>query len=106
MSSQNAGRTLSPMDSFASELGIPFEFQMEAPHVVDMEKQVLLLEPYATICCMCILRVVKLIIFPQAAMCSRFSRYQVWAAAVSTGPDNVSLNASYKNADGYSFQVL
>lgn len=59
--------TLSPMDSFASELGIPFEFQMEAPHVVDMEKQ-------------------------------------VWAAAVSTGPDNVSLNASYKNADGYSFQ--
>jgi len=31
---------------------------------------------------------------------------QVWAAAVSTGPDNISLNASYKNADGYDFQVL
>lgn len=30
---------------------------------------------------------------------------QVWAAAVSTGPDNISLNASYKNADGYAFQV-
>lgn len=35
-----------------------------------------------------------------------FSFYQVWAAAVSTGPDNISLNASYKNADGYAFQVL
>lgn len=33
-------RTLSPMDSFASELGVPFEIQMEAPHVVDMDKQV------------------------------------------------------------------
>lgn len=30
---------------------------------------------------------------------------QVWAAAVSTGPDNISLNASFKNADGYAFQV-
>jgi hypothetical protein len=28
------------MDSFASELGVPFEIQMEASHVVDMEKQV------------------------------------------------------------------
>ncbi|CAK9222563.1 unnamed protein product [Sphagnum troendelagicum] len=32
--------TLSPMDSFASELGVPFEIQMEASHVVDMDKQV------------------------------------------------------------------
>jgi hypothetical protein len=28
------------MDSFASELGVPFEIQMEARHVVDMDKQV------------------------------------------------------------------
>jgi hypothetical protein len=28
------------MDSFASELGVPFEIQMEASHVVDMDKQV------------------------------------------------------------------
>jgi Fanconi anemia group J protein len=64
------------MDSFASELGVPFEIQMEARHVVDMDKQV------------------------------SYYFVQVWAAAVSTGPDNISLNASYKNADGYAFQVL
>ena len=32
--------TLSPLDSFASELGTDFKVQLEAPHVVDMAKQV------------------------------------------------------------------
>lgn len=32
--------TLSPMDSFASELGVTFHQRLEAPHVVDMKKQV------------------------------------------------------------------
>ncbi|XP_020529996.1 Fanconi anemia group J protein isoform X2 [Amborella trichopoda] len=31
--------TLSPMSSFASELGIPFEISIEAQHVIDMESQ-------------------------------------------------------------------
>lgn len=31
------------MDSFASELGVPFDIQLEAPHVIDMDKQVLTL---------------------------------------------------------------
>ena len=31
--------TLSPLDSFASELGTPFQLSLEAPHVVDMEKR-------------------------------------------------------------------
>ena len=30
------------MDSFASELGVPFDIQLEAPHVIDMDKQVLI----------------------------------------------------------------
>lgn len=59
--------TLSPMNSFASELGVPFEICMEAPHVINMDSQ-------------------------------------VWVAAVAAGPGNVSLNASYKTADGYAFQ--
>ena len=32
--------TLSPLDSFASELGSPFEIRLEAPHVVNMATQV------------------------------------------------------------------
>ena len=31
---------------------------------------------------------------------------QVFAASIAKGPGNVSLNASYKHADGYAFQVL
>lgn len=36
-----------------------------------------------------------------------FSCYylQVWAAVVPAGPANCQLNASYKTADGYAFQV-
>lgn len=30
---------------------------------------------------------------------------QVWAAAISNGPGNYPLNASYKTADDYAFQV-
>lgn len=29
----------------------------------------------------------------------------MWPAVISTGPDNYPLNASYKTADGYAFQV-
>ncbi|GLJ31258.1 hypothetical protein SUGI_0626920 [Cryptomeria japonica] len=32
--------TLSPLNSFASELGVPFEICMEAPHVINMDSQV------------------------------------------------------------------
>lgn len=32
--------TLSPLDSFASELGSPFQVRLEAPHVVNMARQV------------------------------------------------------------------
>ncbi|GAB4818658.1 hypothetical protein N2152v2_005704 [Parachlorella kessleri] len=32
--------TLAPLDSFASELGAPFKVKLEAPHVVDMRRQV------------------------------------------------------------------
>jgi len=31
---------------------------------------------------------------------------QVWPAIISTGPGNYPLNASYKTADAYEFQVL
>lgn len=33
-------RTLSPMSSFSSELGIQFGTLLEAPHVIDIESQV------------------------------------------------------------------
>lgn len=32
--------TLAPLDSFASELGAAFDVRLEAPHVVDMSRQV------------------------------------------------------------------
>uniref|UniRef100_A0A2C9TZF8 Helicase ATP-binding domain-containing protein n=1 Tax=Manihot esculenta TaxID=3983 RepID=A0A2C9TZF8_MANES len=59
--------TLSPMNSFSSELGVQFGTCLEAPHVVDTESQ-------------------------------------VWAAVISTGPDNYPLNASYRTADEFAFQ--
>ncbi|XP_059635149.1 uncharacterized protein LOC132277322 isoform X2 [Cornus florida] len=59
--------TLSPMNSFSSELGVQFGTCLEAPHVIDVESQ-------------------------------------LWAAIISTAPGNYPLNASYKTADGFSFQ--
>ncbi|XP_019094422.1 PREDICTED: Fanconi anemia group J protein homolog [Camelina sativa] len=59
--------TLSPMNSFSSELGLPFATCLEAPHVID-------------------------------------PNLQVWAGAISSGPGNYPLNASYKTADAYEFQ--
>ncbi|XP_042516047.1 Fanconi anemia group J protein homolog isoform X2 [Macadamia integrifolia] len=59
--------TLSPMDSFAAELGVQFETCIEAPHVIDVGTQ-------------------------------------LWAGAISTGPGNYPLNASYKTANCYAFQ--
>lgn len=32
--------TLAPLEGFASELGTPFDVRLEAPHVVDMARQV------------------------------------------------------------------
>jgi Fanconi anemia group J protein len=32
--------TLSPLDSFSGELGLNFHIKLEAPHVVDMSRQV------------------------------------------------------------------
>eukprot|EP00891_Asterochloris_glomerata_P003472 jgi/Astpho2/3472/e_gw1.00055.1.1_t len=59
--------TLAPMDTFASELGTGFPLTLEAPHVVDMKRQ-------------------------------------VWAGAVSAGPDGSNLNATYRVADTTAFQ--
>ncbi|KAG7597750.1 Helicase superfamily 1/2 ATP-binding domain DinG/Rad3-type, partial [Arabidopsis suecica] len=59
--------TLSPMNSFSSELGMKFGTCLEAPHVID-------------------------------------PNMQVWAGAISSGPGNYPLNASYKTADAYAFQ--
>lgn len=35
-----ASGTLSPLDSFSGELGLNFHVKLEAPHVVDMHRQV------------------------------------------------------------------
>ncbi|KAH6799841.1 RAD3-like DNA-binding helicase protein [Perilla frutescens var. hirtella] len=59
--------TLSPLNTFSSELGIQFGTCLEAPHIIDVDSQ-------------------------------------VWAAAISNGPGNYPLNASYKTADEYAFQ--
>jgi Fanconi anemia group J protein len=32
--------TLSPLDSFSGELGLDFHIKLEAPHVVDVSRQV------------------------------------------------------------------
>ncbi|EPS58535.1 hypothetical protein M569_16278, partial [Genlisea aurea] len=60
--------TLSPLSTFSSELGVQFGACLEAPHVIDVDSQV------------------------------------VWAAAISNGPGNYPLNASFKTADEYAFQ--
>ncbi|XP_073139682.1 uncharacterized protein [Henckelia pumila] len=59
--------TLSPLNTFSSELGVQFGTCLEAPHIIDVDSQ-------------------------------------VWAAAISHGPRNYPLNASYKTADEYAFQ--
>ncbi|KZV58829.1 Fanconi anemia group J protein [Dorcoceras hygrometricum] len=59
--------TLSPLNTFSSELGVQFGTCLEAPHIIDVDSQ-------------------------------------VWAAAISHGPGNYPLNASYKTADEYAFQ--
>ncbi|XP_047964909.1 Fanconi anemia group J protein homolog [Salvia hispanica] len=59
--------TLSPLNTFSSELGVQFDTCLEAPHIIDVDSQ-------------------------------------VWTAAISTGPGNYPLNASYKTADDYAFQ--
>ncbi|EYU43539.1 hypothetical protein MIMGU_mgv1a020299mg, partial [Erythranthe guttata] len=59
--------TLSPLNTFSSELGVQFGTCLEAPHVVDVDSQ-------------------------------------IWAAAISNGPGNYPLNASYKTSDEYAFQ--
>jgi Fanconi anemia group J protein len=41
-------RTLSPMGSFTSELGVQFEACMEAPHVINADSQVRML---LVVCC-------------------------------------------------------
>ncbi len=35
--------TLAPMDSFATELGSDFQIRVEAPHVIDVAKQCLVM---------------------------------------------------------------
>lgn len=44
------------MDSFASELGVPFDIQLEAPHVIDMDKQVLILLLIMPLCSLYLLK--------------------------------------------------
>lgn len=91
-------RTLSPMNSFSSELGVQFGTCLEAPHVIDVDLQVWM--PFSSIS--------PLIGF---GLLYYYCSYgpstvlQVLTSVISTGPDNYPLNASYKTADGYAFQV-
>lgn len=85
------------MNSFSSELGVQFGTCLEAPHVVDTESQV----NFVIVMSLLILILV----------CSSFHiwfinlLHKVWAAVISTGPDNYPLNASYRTADEFAFQV-
>lgn len=88
------------MNSFSSELGVQFETCLEAPHVIDVESQV-----HITF-------FVSIVFFGSFWFnsCSRYKlsnlSLQVWPAIISTGAGNYPLNASYKTADAYEFQVL
>jgi hypothetical protein len=88
-------RTLSPMNSFSSELGVQFGTCLEAPHVVDVESQVWLPHPFVFCCYSWFHFQVQAINF----------LLQVCVSVISTSPDNYPLNASYKTADCYAFQV-
>lgn len=88
------------MNSFSSELGVQFGTCLEAPHVIDVESQVQMTFLVSLV-------FIWLILVQQ--LCSyklSTSSLQVWPAIISTGPGNYPLNASYKTADTYAFQVL
>lgn len=79
------------MNSFSSELGVHFGTSLEAPHVIDVESQVYLV--FSLVGC------ILSILCPTTPL-------QLWAAVIPTGPGNYPLNASYKTAGAYAFQVL
>lgn len=81
------------MDSFSSELGMQFGTCLEAPHVIDIDLQV-------------VTNLSTQERFPELNVRFNASSFQVWAGAISNGPGNYPLNGSYKTADSYSFQVL
>lgn len=59
--------TLSPLDSFPSELGMKFKYRLEAQHCVDLKSQ-------------------------------------VWASTLLCGPNNQSLNGSFRTSDAVAYQ--
>lgn len=65
---------------------------MEAPHVINTDSQV----------CRRFFDFFEC--FLGLLVLSGYS-FQLWAAVVSSGVGNVQLNASYKSADSYAFQV-
>lgn len=93
-------RTLSPLNTFSSELGVQFGTCLEAPHVIDVDSQVERISYiiYAFLVALASLIPTKNWFFSHLP--------QVWASVISNGPGNYPLNASYKTADGYNFQVL
>lgn len=102
-------RTLSPMNSFSSELGVQFGTSLEAPHVIDVEAQVQMDFSYFLVFLFQqLLNFYRLIQKKKNLLNFDLSTtvLQVWPAIISTGPGNYPLNGSYKTADGYAFQVL
>lgn len=108
--------TLSPMDSFASELDLRFDIKLEAPHVVDVAKQVRSWHwrhaagsgcGAGTGWGGCLWHELD---GKREAHCSAgshphtHSHVQVWAGVVPCGPDGTLLNGTYKNADTLAYQ--
>lgn len=84
-------RTLSPMSSFQSELGVNFGTSLEAPHVINVDSQVQ--SSFFKICWL------TLVFYLSHFM------LQLWAGVIHSGPDNYPLNGSYKTSESYGFQV-
>ena len=70
--------TLSPLTSFASELGLTFPIQLETNHVIS-ESQVGV-ATYTNVTYVC-------------------THAQTWVRSISQGPNRVSLSATYQNSE-------
>jgi regulator of telomere elongation helicase 1 len=78
------GGTLSPLSAFVSELKIPFEIQLENPHIITRSQVDILGET--------------------GGSCFSYTFLKVWAGVLTHGPSGQILNSSFQHRDTDSYK--
>ena len=83
--------TLSPMESFAYELKMPFPIRLENPHVISNEQ---------------VRALARLLAIPNCRdELNGRDLAQVWVGVVDKGPSGYPLNSSFKSRDDHQYKV-